>query len=82
MEQQIFMPGDIVEILDCIDLESKTIATVKGIEQDDEFEGLFFLYLVANNHALNDKYEEKIGYYWDIIENISPYITLLSRATD
>lgn len=81
-EQVIFYPGDIVRVLDQIDLESTVIATVKGIEEDDEFRGLFYLYLVANNETLNNKFEPKIGYYWDIITNNSPYITLLSRATD
>lgn len=80
--QKIFLLGDVVEVLDHIDLESRIIATVRGIEEDDEIEGLFYLYLVANETFLNDKYEEKLGvYYWDIVPNTSPYINILSRAT-
>lgn len=78
----IFYPGDIIQVLDRIDLETKTIATIKAIEQDHEIEGLFYLYLVANETALNDKYESKVGNYWDIITNISPYVKLLHRAVD
>ena len=37
----IFYPGDIIQVLDRIDLETKTIATIKAIEQDHEIEGLF-----------------------------------------
>lgn len=76
----IFYPGDIVKILDKIDGESTVIATVKGIEEDEELKGIFYLYLVANEDSLNDKFEEKIGMYWTIIESCSPYITILSRA--
>lgn len=81
MENIIFYPGDIVEITDRIDCKSTTIATVKGIEEDEEIKGIFYLYLVANEEALNNKFENKIGNYWEIIESTSPYINILSRAS-
>ena len=74
--------GDIVQVLDHIDLETLTTAVIKMIEPDEEDENLFWLYLSANNEILNNKYESKYGFaYWDIINSNSEYITLLSRAT-
>lgn len=79
-DQNIFYQGDVIRVLDRIDGESTITATVKYIEEDDEIEGIFYLYLVANEESLNDKFDEKIGYFWTIIESSSPYITIVSRA--
>lgn len=82
MEYKVFYPGDIVSILDKIDGESTIIATVRAIEADDEIDGLYWLYLIANESILNDKFDNKIGNFWTIIESNSPYITLISRAVN
>lgn len=79
-DKNIFYPGDVVKILDKIDGESTIVATVRGIEEDEEIKGIYYLYLVANEDSLNDKFDEKVGYFWTIIETTSPYITVLSRA--
>lgn len=74
--------GDIVQILDHIDLETITTAVIKMIEPDEDDENLFWLYLSANNDILNNKYEPKYGFvYWDIINSDSEYIKIISRAT-
>lgn len=74
--------GDIIQVLDHIDLETETTAVIKMIEQDEDDENLFWLYLSANNDILNNKYEPKYGFvYWDLINANSEYIKLLSRAT-
>lgn len=81
MGSNIYYPGDIVYVLDNIDCQTRTMATVKGIEEDEEISGIFYLYLVAVEESLNDKYEDKIGcWYWEIMASNSPYITILSRA--
>lgn len=80
MRSNIYYPGDIVYVLDNIDCQTRIMATVKGIEEDEEISGIFYLYLVAVEESLNDKYEDKIGWYWEIMASNSPYITILSRA--
>ena len=60
----VFYIGDIVEVLDEIDCETKTIATIKLIEQDEDFNNIFYLYLIANEEALNVNIDQRIGNYW------------------
>lgn len=78
-----FQIGDIVEVADKIDPENQptTIATVKHVEYDNDFVGLFWLYLVANEEVLNTNVHPTFGYYWEIVPDNCPYIRLLSRAT-
>lgn len=78
-----FQIGDIVEVADKIDPENQptVIATVKYVEPDNEFVGLYWLYLVANEEVLNTNTHPTLGYYWEIVEDSSDYIRLLSRAT-
>lgn len=79
-DQVIFMPGDIVSVLDNIDLESITIATIKAVEPDNEIEGLVWLYLVSNRDMFNDKIHPAYGAYWDMIDAGNPRLELISRA--
>ena len=78
-----FQIGDIVEVADKIDPDNQptTIATVKHIEQDNDFPNLFWLYLLANEDILNTNMHTTLGYYWEIIPDNCPYIRLISRAT-
>ena len=78
-----FQVGDIVEVADKIDPENQptTIATIKRVEQDNSFVGLYWLYLLANEEVLNTKLDPNIGYYWEILPDNCPFIRLLSRAT-
>lgn len=78
----VFYIGDIVEVLDEIDCETKTIATIKLIEQDEDFNNIFYLYLIANEEALNVNIDQRIGNYWKIISSTNEYITLLSHAVE
>lgn len=78
----IFMPGDIVTVLDNIDLETKTYATIKAIEPDDEIDSLVWLYLAANRDKLNDKIHPVYGAYWDMIVAGDPRLELVCRDTD
>ena len=78
-----FNIGDIIEVADKIDPENTptTIATVKRIEQDNDFVDLFWLYLVANEEVLNTNADPNIGYYWEIVPDHCPYIRRISDAT-
>ena len=78
-----FQIGDIVEIADKIDPENQptTIATVKYIEQDNDFNDLYWLYLVANEEVLNNKVDPKFSfYYWEIVPDRYEYMRLIGRA--
>jgi hypothetical protein len=82
-DEVIYMPGDIVSILDNIDLETKTVATIKAVEEDNDIPGLVWLYLANNTDLFNDKIHPMYGfYYWDMIEAGNPRIELLSRAVE
>lgn len=78
-----FQIGDIVEVADKLDPENlpTTIATIKHIECDNDFAGLNWLYLIANEEVLNTNMHHVFGYYWEIVPDNCPYIRLLSRAT-
>jgi len=80
-----FSVGDIVEVADKIDPENQptVTATVKYVEPDDEIEGLYWLYLLADEEVLNAIVDDNpaVGNYWTIIEDCSNYIRLLSKAT-
>ena len=82
MRNCLFNIGDIVEIADKLDPENipTEIATVKGIEWDDELEA-FWLYLIANEEVLNVQLHPRYGYYWDLCTDDCQFIRLLSRAT-
>ena len=78
-----FQIGDIVEIADEIDPENQPteIATVKYIEQDDDFPELFWIYLVANEEVLNINSHPAFGFYWKVVPESYDYMRLISRAT-
>lgn len=78
-----FQIGDIIEVADRIDPENQptVLATIKGIEPDNEIPGLFWLYLLANEEVLNTNVHPTLGCYWTLVEDTNDYIRLLSRAT-
>jgi hypothetical protein len=79
-----YQVGDIVEVFDKIDPENQptVIATVKYIEPDNEFKDLYWIYLIANEDALNvTDIHPVIGPYWAIFEHCNPYVKLISKAT-
>lgn len=78
---ELLKVGDIVMVVDKIDLDTTTTATIRLIEQDDEIEGLFWYYLVANKDEYNTQFDPRIGQYWSVIENVSNYIIPLAEAT-
>lgn len=73
--------GDVVKVVDSIDEDTFTYATIRLLEADEEI-GLVWLYLVANNHELNTKFDPKVGYFWRLIDNTDPYLTLHQKAFD
>ena len=83
--------GDIVAVLDNIGLEDFTFGTIQKIEPNDYMisdntpdgvEGDFnWLYLRANDDLLNTNMDPNIGLYWRVIESVSPYLRLVSKAT-
>ena len=79
----IYYVGDVVKVLDQVDCETENIATIKLVEQDNEYDSIQWLYLVANEDVLNDKMDPKIPcQFWRLIANLDPYLTLISRATN
>lgn len=70
--------GSIVRVIDHVTEDRYNIATVKLIEPDEQFPDIFYMYLVANDMALNDKYDPRIGNFWDIRTMNSPYVSLIS----
>ena len=78
-----FCLGDIVKVTDKLDCRTVNYATINGIEQDDEMPEITWLYLIANDDRLNDKFDAKLGrYYWCVLESTNPYIEFVSRAVD
>lgn len=73
-EERSFNIGDVVIILDRIDLESKITAVVRLIEADEYFDDVYYLYLAAEDDSLNDKFDPRVGNYWDLIVSSSEYI--------
>lgn len=73
--------GDIVEIRDTVDPAITDIGTIKFIEPDNDIHGLFWIYVIANEEVLNNKPDQRFGYYWEMLEHTSYRIRLLSRAT-
>lgn len=70
--------GSIVRVLDDVTEDRFTIATIKLIEPDEEIPGVHYMYLVANNPALNVNTDPRIGLYWTLYPVTSPYVTLVS----
>lgn len=81
MKNERYDAGDIVEIIDQIDHETLTTATIKLVEQDDDIPEIFWLYLVSNKEEDNTHFDSKIGYFWRLIANTEPYIRLVSKAS-
>lgn len=63
--------GDCVLLIDLVDPDTAEIGTIKFIEQDDEIEDLYWIYIRANKEELNDKIDDKIGNYYAIVEHTS-----------
>lgn len=64
--------GDIVSVLDSVDMETKIYATVAYIEADSD--GMIWLYLIAINHDYNTEFDPKVGNFWRIIDVDSEYL--------
>ena len=73
--------GDIVRVLDNIDLDTETVGTIRLIEPDNEIAGLCWIYIVANHESFNTNIDPRIGAYWKIFEMDNKYISLVKRAT-
>jgi hypothetical protein len=78
---EVFNKGDVVRVLDKVDLESEVVGTVAMIEPDNEIEGLYWLYIIANYEGYNTNFDPRIGNYWGIFEMDNPYISLVHRVT-
>lgn len=66
--------GQIITIYDDIDYNITHNATIKLIEKDEEINGLYWLYLRANEEELNTNVDPRIGTFWRIIESTSEKI--------
>jgi hypothetical protein len=73
--------GDIVRVLDSVDLTTETVGTIRMIEPDNEIPGLCWIYIVANYEPYNTNFDPRIGNYWKIFEMDNKYISLVRRAT-
>lgn len=73
--------GDVVSLKDKICPDILSHATIKYIEPDDENDQLFWLYLVANDSILNDKYDSRFNtLYWEIVASTDPDLELICKA--
>ena len=68
-----YKTGDQVQLVDRIDPEIIETGTVHYCEQDPE--GFVFLYIVADNEMLNDKFEHGFR-FWCLVEQNDPYLSL------
>ena len=78
-------------VFNAAEISSSVISVVSGLyfklcekaalNKDNDFAGLFWLYLIANEEVLNTNTHPVFGYYWEIVPDNCPYIRLLSRAT-
>ena len=67
--------GDVVTLYDKVDDEVYNTGVIKFIEQDDQIPNVFWLYVMANNENLNDKFDPRLPFrFWTIVENTSPYL--------
>lgn len=68
--------GDIVKVFDKIDPinQPPVIATVRFIEQDNEINDLYWMYLLSIDDMLNDKIDPMIGPYFTIVESTNEYV--------
>lgn len=78
MESCRFSLGETVKVIDRINTKISVMATVKLIEQDVDIPDLFYIYLVAVKSEYNDKFEHKVGQYWDVFGSHDPYIRKLT----
>ena len=80
MEEDYLLPeGTICNLIDAVDIDKSTMCTIKMIEPDDEVEGLYFYYLVANNEDLNIIEEPGLGWkYFAIVGSGDPNLTPIS----
>lgn len=63
--------GDCVVLTDLVDPDIAEIGTIKLIEKDEEIEDLNWIYIRANKEELNDKFDDKIGNFYAIVEHVS-----------
>ena len=73
--------GTIVRIKDRICDDVFVTATIKLVEQDNEIPDLFWYYFIANEEVLNDKLDNRIGLYFDILESTNNRIEVLGKPT-
>lgn len=72
MEDVLILPvGTICNLIDQIDYEISTNCTIKYVEEDPEFPGLVYYYLIANNEALNNKTDPRFPWpFFEIVDNM------------
>lgn len=63
--------GDCVLLTDLVDPDIAEMGTIKFIEEDNEIQDLYWIYIRANKEELNDKFDDKIGNFYDIVEHVS-----------
>ena len=70
--------GDCVLLTDLVDPDMAEMGTIKFIEKDEEIEDLNWIYIRANKEELNDKFDDKIGSFYAIVEHVSDRLKKLN----
>lgn len=81
MANELLPVGTIVNLIDRVDPTTGTVCTIRYVEQDNEFPGLYFYYLSANNDELNTKFDPKIGNFFEMSSNNDEHLIFLSAPT-
>lgn len=70
----ILSKGTVCVLLDRVDYNIYHICTIRFVEEDEEVEGVYYYYLLANEDDLNTQEDPRLGKFWTIVGNNDPHI--------
>lgn len=73
--------GTICNLVDKVDPSEGTMCTIRFIEEDDEYSGLYYYYLRANDEKKNIQADPRFGNYFTMVPFDSEYLLPISPAT-
>lgn len=74
--------GTICTYVDELDPDNSVTCTIKYIEKDEEIEGIWYYYLIANLESLNDKMDPRFPWpYFNIVHHADPKLIPIAQAT-
>lgn len=76
---QVFPVGTICNLIDPVDVSFSVNCTIKYIEPDDEYQGLVYYYLVANDETLNQQTDPRFPWrFYTLSTNADEHLVPLS----